>query len=303
MKKLLSASLAVLGFAFLFSACNKDDNNDDGGVVKPDVTVERVSPTTDELPAGYAEIGQTVKVKVKVSSNVTVESINVVAQIGSYSLTLVGDTNLMIFEVPYEVPFILPTGDTLTPADVLSIKATATDKNNNSGSATLDLQLGNRLSSYSQNPQTQENFRVWHKFSSKEGAFDLRLLVPKTVNDDDAEKDLEDASKVGRPVTGDLWAGYDDQSGTIINKTKFVKVSKTPDQYVLDAQIRKDYMDASVAPVSKIKVETGDVYAVKLRGKEEYVLLHIKEVNTTDASATTANNKGYVEFEVKSALY
>ncbi len=303
MRKLLAALAIVAGIGLLFPSCQPDNNDDDGNVVKPEVSIERVAPTMDELPAGYAEIGKPVTVKVKVSSNIAVESINVVAQIGSYSLTLVGDTDKMIFNVTYDVPYILPTGDTLSPADVLTIKATATDKNNNSGTAKLELGVGNKLTTYDQNPQTQEPFRVWHKFSSKEGAFDLKLLVPKTINDNDAEKDMEDASQVGAPITGDIWAGYDDQSGTIINKTKFVKLSTSMDHYVLDAQIRKDYMNASTAPVSKIKVETGDVYAVKLREKEEYVLLHIKEVNKTDASATSADNKGYVEFEVKSALY
>ncbi len=273
-------------------------------MVRPEVTIQRVAPSAAEIPEGYAEIGKEVTVKVKVTSNVDVSTITMKVTIGNYSKTLVGDTNLNIFNYTYEVPYVLPTGDTLGVGDVLSFKVTATDKNNNDGTASLDLKLGHKLTVYSKNPQTQEPFRIWHKASRGAGAFDLKNLVPKTVNDIDRDKDMEDASEVGSPITGDIWAGYDDNTGTIINKTKFVKLSGvTLQSFVLDAQIRDAYMNASTAPVSKIKVNDGEIYAAKLREKEEYVLVHIKEVNKTDDSKTSANNKGYVEFEVSSSIF
>ncbi len=305
MKRIGTALVMALGMSsILWVGCEKDNPDDQGGIVRPEVTIERMAPATGEIPSGYAEIGKEVTVKVKVTSNIEVATISMKVTIGGYSQTVIGDTDLNIFEYTYEIPYVLPTGDTLGVGDVLSFKVTATDKNNNDGTASLDLKLGNKLAIYSKNPQTQESFRIWHKFSQGAGAFDLKNLVPKTVNDADQEKDMEDASQVGAPVTGDIWAGYDDNNGTIINKTKFVKLSgKTLANFVLDAQIRDAYMNASTAPVSKIKVMDGDLYAVKLRGQEEYVLLHIKEVNTTDDSKTSASNKGYVEFEVSSAIY
>ncbi len=136
--------------------------------------------------------------------------------------------------------------------------------------------------------------KLYHvKATTGSGAWDLVTNAGKFSADSDADKDMTQSSVA---TSGSTWV-----AGWQINKsniTKFVKV-KNFDYAKATVRNAKAAFDAGIALSFVSPVALNDIYIAKLREQEEYAVIKITKITPTDATGTTDQSKGSLEFTYK----
>jgi hypothetical protein len=138
--------------------------------------------------------------------------------------------------------------------------------------------------------------KIYHVMSqSGKGSFDLVSNMAKDSTANDSTKDMTQSSL---HKVGSAWIpGWQINRS---NETKFVKLGTNNALYTNPTQRAvKTAFDAGIALSFVPSVVANDVLVVKLRGKEEYAVMKVTAVSSTDASPSTDTSKGSITFSYK----
>ena len=265
MKKLLSLTAAALVAMVGFVGCeNPLEADNEDTLTLPALTAMSASNTQTVSVAFSASAIPTLTVTVTPASQGVTATIGTpAAKSGDVDLTIT--TSSAAVTGTYTISVELDNaGVTTTKTATFSVTGTVVD--------TLTINTANK---------------IWNILGSGKGAYNLVADTAVGSASSATLKDLLDLTATAGPISGSL--------GTA-NGATFVALTSAAWNGATAASV---VTATTGATATSLTVATGDYVGVKLGSSRGYAVLKITEVNTTDATQTGGNNKGYITFDYK----
>lgn len=278
LKQILAFSLVAISSAFLLNSCTGDNPNPapgldfiaEGGSITGDVTMDGDKPftivfqVTDDSKVKTVEVTSVVDGRISPQLDTTINASSAKIKLTRKSLARIAE----------EVWTITVTDDKgATTSKSLKISTTSAA-------------AGDPLTSFEKDNNNLP-FQLWNFQGPKPGAFDLLDGTPRTKNDPESEKDLQDSTLTAEIAN---WPGR----VTSHNGTLFKKVTTFTYDEVLNTGQLDAVWNASGAEKKFIVVAKGDLYVAKILRTNAKVLVYI-----SDVVKTAGDNLDYVQFKFK----
>lgn len=281
-KQILSLSFLAIVSAFMFNSCGGDEVNPAPGI---DFIAENSSITGDVTMDGNKPF----TIVFNVNDNSKVKTVVVTSVVnGRVSPQL--DTTVNSASAKIKLSRVSYAAKA---TEVWTI--TATDDKGVSSSKSISITTtteasGDPLTSYEKDNSTPpQTFKVYNFQGQKAGAFNLKDIIPMTINDPAADKDIQDSC-----ITTETnnWPGrWTSKNGTQFRKVTGYAYADITNTGQLDAA-----WNASGNSMKFMVVAKDDLYIANIRGGTIKVLIQITNVVKTTG---IGENNDYVEFKFK----